>query len=127
MDYLTVKHLHMSLAFLSGGFFAVRGLWMLMDSPWLHKRWVKTVPHIVDAALLASAIVLAVWISQYPLAHGWLTAKVTALIAYILFGVIALRPGRPKAVRAAAFGAALLSFIYIVGVAMSKNPAFFLR
>ncbi len=57
-----------------------------------------------------------------PLATSWLLAKIIALVAYIGLGMVALRPGRPAAVRAAAWLAALLTFGYIVSVAIRKNP-----
>lgn len=125
MDYLFLKHLHMGFAGLSGALFVLRGAWMLADSPVLQAPWVRTLPHLIDTLLLASAVALAVWSAQYPLSQAWLSAKVLALIAYILLGTIALKRGRTKAMRAAAFVAAVLVFIYIAGVAGSKDPWFF--
>ena len=122
MNYLLLKHLHMSFAALSGALFLLRGLWMLQDSPRLGQRWVRTLPHLVDTVLLASAVTLAVWSAQYPLAQPWLTAKVCALLLYIVLGSVALKRGRSKGIRAAAFLAALATFAYIVAVALSKNP-----
>lgn len=58
MNYLFVKQLHISFAALSGSFFLLRGLWMLADSPLLQRRWVRTVPHVVDTLLLGSALAL---------------------------------------------------------------------
>jgi uncharacterized membrane protein SirB2 len=122
MNYLLLKHLHMSCAALSGALFLLRGLWMLQDSPRLGQRWVRTLPHLIDTVLLASAVTLAVWSAQYPLAQPWLTAKVGALLLYIVLGSVALKRGRSKGIRAAAFLAALATFAYIVVVALSKNP-----
>ena len=85
-------------------------------------RVMRIVPHIVDTLLLASAVALAVRIHQHPLVHGWLTAKVLALIAYIVVGAMGLHYGRTKRIRALAFGAALLIFAYIVGVALTRQP-----
>ncbi|MCA1246893.1 SirB2 family protein [Massilia sp. MS-15] len=122
MSYIALKHLHMNLAALSGLLFLVRGIWMLSDSSRLQARWVKIVPHLVDTLLLASAIGLAVWSRQYPGQFPWLTAKVAALLAYIVLGSIALKRGRTRAVRIAAFVAALACFAYIVAVALTRNP-----
>ena len=122
MNYLLLKHLHMTCAALSGALFLLRGLWMLQDSPRLGQRWVRTLPHLVDTVLLASAVTLAIWSAQYPLAQPWLTAKVGALLLYIVLGSVALKRGRSKGIRAAAFLAALATFAYIVSVALSKNP-----
>jgi uncharacterized membrane protein SirB2 len=121
MDYLTLKHFHMACAAFSGAFFFVRGTWMLAGSSMLARRWVRTLPHLVDSLLLASAIGLAAWSAQYPFDRPWLTAKVIALVAYILLGTAALK-GRTLAVRAGAFIGALATFAYIVAVALTKNP-----
>lgn len=121
MSYLAIKHLHMTCAALSGVFFFIRGIWMLRDSPRLQQRWIKTAPHIIDTVLLGSALTMAVWSSQYPFVQNWLTAKLLALIAYILLGTIALKRGKTKTVRSIAFVAALAVFAYIVKVAITRQ------
>lgn len=121
VNYLAIKHLHITFAVLSGSFFLLRGLWMLADSPMLQRRWVKVVPHGVDTLLLASALVLVFWSGQYPFVQNWLTAKVIALIVYIGLGTIALKRGKTKTVRVTAFISALLVFAYIVGVAVTRQ------
>jgi uncharacterized membrane protein SirB2 len=126
MEYLALKQIHVACVALSyAGFFA-RGLWMIRGSAMLQRRWVKVLPHVNDTLLLAAAIALAVMLRQYPFVHGWLTAKTLALVAYIVLGSMALRPGRPKSARVAAWIAAQAVFLYIVAVALTKNPAVFL-
>lgn len=122
MDYLFLKYVHVSCVILSVCGFVLRGVWMLADSPLLRQRWVRVFPHVVDTALLASAIALAIISSQYPLAQSWLTAKVIGLIAYIVCGAIALKRGKTKKVRAVFFVVALLIFAYIVLVALNRSP-----
>lgn len=117
-----MKYVHVSCVILSVCGFVLRGVWMLADSPLLRQRWVRVFPHVVDTALLASAIALAIISSQYPLAQSWLTAKVIGLIAYILCGAIALKRGKTKTVRAVFFVVALLIFAYIVLVALNRSP-----
>ncbi len=112
----------MGCAAVSGSLFLLRGVWMLRASPQLQQRWVRIAPHLVDTALLASAITLAAWSGQYPLAQDWLSAKVIALIGYIVLGTIALKRGRTRAVRTSAFVAALVLFGYIVAVAVTRQP-----
>ncbi len=126
MSYLALKTVHMSLAALSGSLFLLRGLWMLSGSAMGQRRWVRSVPHLVDSLLLATAIGLAWWSQQSPLAQPWLAAKLCALFAYIVLGAIALRHGKTRRVRSAAFVAALACLAYIVGTAVTKNPWFFL-
>ncbi|MCS0590429.1 SirB2 family protein [Massilia norwichensis] len=121
MDYLGLKHFHMGCAALSGSLFLLRGVWMLRASGMLQQRWVRIAPHIVDTLLLASAIGLAVWSQQYPGQQAWLTAKVLALLGYIVLGTIALKRGRTRGQRLAAFIGALALFAYIVTVAVTKR------
>ncbi len=120
--YHALKHTHILFAALSGALFLLRGCWMLADSAKLQQRWAKVLPHVVDTLLLASAIALALATGQYPLAQAWLTAKVLALVLYIALGIVALKRGKTKTVRVAAFAGALATFAYIVLVAVSKHP-----
>lgn len=126
MAYLLLKHLHVGSVILSVTLFALRGIGALAGSAWLEWRFLRIFPHVVDSVLLASAIGLAMLLHQYPFVHGWLTAKVLALVAYILLGMIALKRGRTRAVRAAAFVMALTVFGYIVSVARTRDPLGFL-
>jgi uncharacterized membrane protein SirB2 len=121
MDYLGLKHFHMSCAALSGSLFLLRGVWMLRASNLLQAKWVRIAPHIVDTLLLASAIGLAIWSQQYPGQQPWLTAKVGALLGYIVLGSIALKRGRTRGQRLAAFAGALALFAYIVLLAITKR------
>jgi uncharacterized membrane protein SirB2 len=119
--YLLIKALHVTCAALSGTGLLLRGLLMLADSPLLQRRWVRRLPHINDTILLAAAVALTAMIGQYPLVDTWLTAKLLAVITYILLGALALRRGRPRGVRVAALAAALAVFGYIVSVALTKS------
>lgn len=119
--YLAVRALHVGCAVLSIAGFAARGALMLADSPLLRTRLLRVAPHVVDTVLLASALWLVWVLGQSPFVHAWLTAKVLALAAYIALGVLALRPGRRKALRAAAFCGALAAAGYIVAVALTRD------
>jgi len=122
LTYLLLKHLHLTCVALSGLGFLIRGLWMLADSPRLQQRWVRIAPHVIDTLLLASALGMVALTRQYPFVLDWLTAKVLALLAYIVCGTMALKRGRTRRQRAAYFGLALLIFAYIVGVALTRQP-----
>ena len=122
MDYYTFKLLHVLAVALSYALFFVRGVWMLRESPQLGTRWVKIVPHVVDTVLLAAGVVLVYMLRQYPFGSGWLTAKVIGLVVYIGLGMVALKHGRSKRVRLRAWIAAQAVFLYIVSVALTKNP-----
>jgi uncharacterized membrane protein SirB2 len=122
MEFALLKTIHIGAVAVSYLMFFVRGIWMLADSPLLNQRWVRIVPHVNDTLLLAAGLWMTAIIHQYPGTHGWLTAKLAGLILYILLGLVALRPGRAKRVRAAAWIAAQIVFAYIVAVAVSHDP-----
>jgi uncharacterized membrane protein SirB2 len=124
--YATVKYLHVAAVALSGAGFLLRGLWMLTGDPRLHHRITRALPHVIDTILLLSAVTLAGMLRQYPFAQHWLTAKVLGLVAYIVLGVIALRRGPTKGARLAALVAALVTYAWIISVAITRNPWGFL-
>jgi len=119
---MLVKDIHIACVVLTFGLFFIRGLWMIVDSDLLQRKWTRRVPPVIDTVLLASAIVLALKIHQYPFVDAWLTAKVVALSFYIGLGMLALTYGKTKQVRIGSWVAAQLCFIYIVAVALTKNP-----
>ncbi len=121
-----IKTIHVVCAIVTVSGFFLRGVWMMTDSPMRQRRWVRIAPHVVDTVLLASAIWLALDIQQYPGSHAWLTAKVIGLLAYIGLGMVALRRGRTKAVRVAAWVGALGVFAYVVGVARTRSATLML-
>ena len=120
-DYGTIKLVHMGAAALSISLFALRGAWMLRAPQRLRQRWVRVAPHVIDTVLLVSALWLA-WQIGADGTRGWLWAKVVALLVYIALGTVALKRGRTRGVRIAAFAAALATFGYIVSVAVTKSP-----
>ena len=117
----TLKTIHVTFAALSFTGFFIRGIWMLRDSPLLKQRWVRIAPQVVDTVLLASAIALAVRLRLSPLDQPWLMAKIIALVVYVGVGLVALRFGRTKTVRAAAWVLGMLIFAYIVSVAVTRS------
>ena len=121
-DYLFLKGVHVTCVVLTYCGFFVRGVWMLRGSELLQARWVRILPHLVDTALLASAIALAWTLRQYPFVQPWLTAKVTGLVLYIVLGTVALRRGRTRAIRLGAWLAAQAVFFYVVAVALTRSP-----
>ena len=122
MAYSLLKQLHLTTIGLTLALFVLRGIWMMAASPLLQARWVRIVPHVNDTLLLGSGIGLAVLLQQYPLVHGWLTAKFFALILYIVLGTVALKRGKTRGQRIAAWVAALLVFGYMAAVAVAHDP-----
>jgi len=126
MDYATVKLVHETAVVLSVSGFAARGAGALAGAAWVRHRVVKTLPHLLDTVLLGSAVTLAWLLRLNPLATPWLAAKIVGLVVYVALGMLALRPGRPRAVRATAWLAALATVGWIASVAITKNSWGFL-
>ena len=115
-----LKTLHVVLAYVTVLGFLVRAGWAFIDSPMRQQKWVRIAPHVIDTGLLVLGIVLAVQLGLSPVS-GWLGAKLIGLIAYIGFGVLALR-ARSPGLRVAGVAGALASVGYIFAVAFSRNP-----
>ena len=121
MLYAFFKHVHLGCAAASISFFVLRGIWMIYAPARLNTLWIRIVPHIVDTALLASAVALAGLIRQYPFVDNWITTKFFGLILYIILGSVALKRGRTLFTRISAGIGAIAVFGYIVAVAVTKH------
>ena len=115
-----IKEFHVGFAYLTLASFVARGLLSIADSPLRNAKWMRIAPHVIDTFLLLFGIALAVMLSLSPLANRWLMAKIVGLIAYIGFGVMAMRArGRP--LKIIGFVLAIASVGYIFAVAYSKR------
>jgi len=126
LDYLAVRIVHESAVALSVTGFAVRGAAALGGATWVRGRLARTLPHIVDTLLLASAIALLAMLRLNPFLVPWLQAKLAGLVVYVGLGMVALRPALSRPVRAGAGVAALCTAAWIVSVAFTKSPLGFL-
>jgi uncharacterized membrane protein SirB2 len=117
-----LKDLHVACAVTSVTLFALRCFWKLTRPARLGARWVRIVPHVIDTAFLGSGIALAIRLHQYPFVHAWLTAKVLAMILYIVLGIMTLRYANSRMAVGLGFAASVAVFFYIVGVAVTRDP-----
>lgn len=115
MDYLTLKHIHAGFAYLTVVLFAFRFLLFYFHPLQRRNKLLKVLPHIIDTLLLVFALVM-VFSAQFGLSHGWLAAKVIGLLAYVGFGVMAIRGAKPWG-----FVGALGCYAYVLGVAKTKT------
>lgn len=94
---------------------------MMSNSPLVNHSLSKRLPHFVDTLLLVTALTMMFMSSQYPFVLDWLSAKVIALLVYILLGMVALKWGKTREVKILAWVLAILTFTYIVAVAISRS------
>ena len=121
--YGLLKSIHVICAAITITGFVLRGFWMLTESPLLTHRLTRIAPHVVDTLFLLSGIFMLVIAAMNPFTQPWLLAKFVALIAYILLGMVAIRRGRTKNIRAVTFVSAIAVFGYVIGVGMARSPA----
>lgn len=121
MDYAHLRLLHITCASISIMLFALRGALQFTGVNWRRWRWLRITPHVNDTVLLGAAIGLSLISHQYPLQQQWLSAKVIALLVYIVLGHMAFRESAPRKRQALAFVAALATVAYIVAVAINRS------
>ena len=95
---------------------------MLFDSELLLNKWTRIFPHIIDTVLLTSALLMVYVLQISVFEQTWLMAKISALLIYIILGMVALKVSNNKSMRAVAWCSALIVFLYIVSVALTKSP-----
>lgn len=121
--FAEIRALHVGCVAISGTLFTVRGLMRIADLPGANHWAPRWISYLVDTALLGAAVLLTLIVHQYPFVDAWLTCKVLLLPLYIGLGILALKRARTRAGRGAAFVAALVTFGFIVGVALAHDPS----
>lgn len=120
--YPQIKLVHMALALSSGAIFALRGAGALAGMRWPHWAPVRWASYTVDTCLLTAALMLLTILPGALFANGWLAAKLTLLVVYIVLGVFAIKRGRTRAVRASCYVAALATFGMVYSIARAHHP-----
>lgn len=108
--------LHLLFVVLSLGSFVGRMALTQFRPEMMQLKWVNIAPHAINGVLLLTGFSLAF---SYPGEHGWIAAKLVALLGYVGLGILALK--RTDVTRWYAFGGALLCFVYIAKVAVTKS------
>ncbi|MCK5477355.1 MAG: SirB2 family protein [Methylococcales bacterium] len=114
-----IKLIHIIFIFSSFASFTSRFALSIFKPAILQKKIVKIAPHIIDTLLLISGATLVFQGNWLEGEFGWILSKFILLLAYIVFGVMAMRCKGPK--RWLAFVGAIACFIYIFIIAITKN------
>ena len=123
LTYQAIKEVHIGFAVLSVSLFVLRAYWSVTGSSRLGQRWVRILPHVIDTLLLVCGVALMCLLQAWPHQTPWLATKLLALILYIGLGTMAIKRGASPTKRLLYAVAALLVFVYIVGVAIQHHPA----
>jgi uncharacterized membrane protein SirB2 len=120
--YPQIKEFHVFIALLSGSLFAVRGAFALGGARWPRALPVKWLSYAIDTSLLTAAMMLLTILPWAMFANGWLVTKILLIVAYVVLGVLAMRPHRSTRDRALYYAAALLAFAAVYGIARAHHP-----
>lgn len=120
--YPQIRHFHVFVALLSGAVFALRGAGVIAGMRWPRAWPVKWTSYTIDTALLTAALMLVTILPGAVFANGWLTVKLSLVVAYIVLGVLALRHAATRGARVAFYLAALAAYACIYATARSHNP-----
>lgn len=119
-----IKFFHLTFVLLSVFSFAGRVILSETYPAILKQKLINVAPHVINTLLVITGITLVFqggWLSTD---YGWIIAKIIALLVYIGLGVITMR--NRGTVRWLAFAGAMICFVYIGIVAVTKNAFFFL-
>ncbi len=119
-----IKSIHIFFVLFSFFSFVSRVMLSEFKPDFLQKKWIKIAPHVVDTVLIISGITLVIQASWLSAQHDWLVGKLLVLCIYIGLGILTMRK-RGKT-RWLAFTATVACYVYIMVVAISKNPLFFI-
>jgi len=120
--YSEIKWVHVAAVLASGTIFLLRGLAVQGNARWPMAAPVRYLSYSIDTVLLTAALMLLTILPGALYANGWLTVKLTLLVAYIVLGTIALKRGRTRKVRLVSFVAALVVYGSIIAIARLHHP-----
>lgn len=114
-----LKSIHMLFILLSVGSFISRVVLAEFKPELLRAKILKIMPHVIDTILLLTGVSLVFQGNWMAGEFGWILTKLVMLVAYIGFGVVAMRSVNMR--RWGAFVIALACFGYILSVAITKQ------
>lgn len=118
--YIALKHLHLTLIALAFGLFLLRYFWLMTGSPQLQKKPFKILPHPINLLMILSGFAVA-HAASFPLSSPWILAKLGALVVFVILGLLTFKQAT-KTKQIVFFSAALITFVYIISVAVTKSP-----
>lgn len=120
--YPQIRMIHVALALLSGGLFALRGAGVLTGMRWPHWLAVRWTSYVIDSSLLTAALMLLTILPSAMFANGWLATKLALLVIYIVLGAFAIKRARTQTAKATCYVAALATFGMVYTIARAHHP-----
>lgn len=120
--YPQIRAVHIAMILASGSLFALRGAASLAGFRWPLAWQVRVLSYAIDTTLLTAALMLLSILPWAVFANGWLVMKIGLLVAYVVLGYMALRPGRSRSTRIALYVMALLTYAWMYTIARAHHP-----
>jgi uncharacterized membrane protein SirB2 len=117
--FVAIRQVHIACAVLSGALFCLRGGLRIANVAAGNDRLLRLTSYVIDTALLAAAVLLMIILQL----DAWLTTRVLLLVIYIVLGSLALKRARSRRSSVLALCGALLTYTWIIGVAVPHAPA----
>lgn len=121
--YIQIRSVHIASVLVSGAVFMLRGLLIQLDRKgFALAAPVRYISYSIDTVLLVSALLLVAILPWAMFSNGWLATKLVLVVVYVVLGTLALKRGRTARVRSICYVIALLTFIFIIGIAIAHQP-----
>ncbi len=124
--YSQIKAAHIGFVLASGFLFAARGVLVLLGQRWAMAAPIRYLSYTIDTALLTAALMLLTVLHLNPFTTPWLATKLVLLLAYVVFGVLALRRARGRKAKFGFYLLALAAFGFMYSVARAHHPLGFM-
>lgn len=120
--YPQIKAVHIACVLASGSLFAIRGAAVLSGARWPLALPVRWLSYAIDTTLLTAALMLLTILPWAIFANGWLATKLVLIVVYVVLATFALRRARTRRARAGFYIAALLTFAFVISIAVAHHP-----
>lgn len=121
-SYFLIKMMHAVLVLSIGMLFLWRAYLTLTRSPAQNAKLPTMLAHTLSLGVLVSGLTLVALYGQMP---AWAATKLIFLFVFIALGVIVFKRAKSRTVQLTMMALALLTYAFLVSVAVTKLPAGF--
>lgn len=121
-SYVLIKIVHAVLVLAVGLLFLWRMYLTLTQSPAQNANIPTALAHIFSVGLLASGLTMVALYGSMP---AWVLTKLVFLFIFIALGVVAFKRAKTRSLQLVMMALALVTYGFLVSVAVTKVPAGF--
>lgn len=121
-SYMLIKMLHAICVLAVGGLFLWRFFLMLTKAPAQNGKLPTILAHVFSLSVLVSGLSMVALYGSMP---SWVLAKLIFLFVFIALGVLAFKRAKTRGQQLVLSVLALVTYAYLLSVAVTKVPAGF--